>query len=95
MLYGLLIAGGLLAYFTWKKNIAGASNNSKKVLNSTSGTFIDDVPVSKEIADKLLQNTGGIKPVKSMTERVSEFVQPLIKGKQQEKLSGQGQFLES
>ena len=41
MFYGLLIAGGLFAYYTWKKN-----NEKNKALNtSTSGTFVDDVSV--------------------------------------------------
>jgi hypothetical protein len=93
MLYGLLIAGGLLAYFAWKKNNAGSAD-SQSASNSTSGTFVDDVPVSQEVADELLQGTGGIKPVRTQ-DTLSQIVEPLIGTKQQVELSGKGQFLES
>ncbi len=94
MLYGLLIAGGLLAYFAWKKKSAGSSDASQTA--STSGTFVDDVPVSQEVADELIQGTGGIKaPVKSIKDTVSQIVEPFIGTKKQTELSGQGQFLES
>lgn len=94
MLYGLLIAGGLLAYFAWKKNRA-VTANSQSASDSTSGTFVDDVPVSQEVANDLLQGTGGVKPVKSIKDTVSQIVEPLIGTKQQAELSGQGKFLES
>jgi len=93
MLYGLLIAGGLLAYFAWKKKSADSAETSETA--STSGTFVDDVPVSQGVAEELLQETGGIKPVKSIKDTVSQIVEPLIGTKQQAQLSGQGQFLES
>lgn len=93
MLYGLLIAGGLLAYFAWKKKSAGSSDASQTA--STSGTFVDDVPVSQEVADELIQGTGGVKPVKSIKDTVSQIVEPLIGTKKQTELSGQGKFLES
>ena len=41
MFYGLLIAGGLFAYYAWKKN----SEKNKALKTSTSGTFVDDVSV--------------------------------------------------
>jgi hypothetical protein len=95
MLYGLLIAGGLLAYFAWKKNNT-SSAGSQSQSTSTSGTFVDDVPVSQGVADELLQGTGGVKaPVKSIKDTLSQIVEPLIGTKQQMELSGQGQFLES
>jgi hypothetical protein len=93
MLYGLLIAGGLLAYFAWKKNSAG-STGSMTESTSTSGTFADDVPVSQEVADELLQGTGGIKPVRSQ-DTLSQIIEPLIGTKEQMELSSKGQFLES
>jgi hypothetical protein len=74
MIYGLLIAGGLLAYFAWKKKSATTNSTSS---SSTSGTFVDDVPVSQAIADSL-DNTGGIKPVKSIKDKISQIVEPLI-----------------
>ena len=74
MIYGLLIAGGLLAYFAWKKK--SATTNSS-LNSSTSGTFVDDVPVSQAIADSL-DNTGGIKPVKTIKDKISQIVEPLI-----------------
>lgn len=95
MLYGLLIAGGLLAYFAWKKKSADSANQSQTASNSTSGTFVDDVPIPQKVADELLQGTGGIKPVRSIKDTVSQIIEPLIGTKQQAKLSGQGQFLKS
>ena len=74
MLYGLLIAGGLLAYFAWKKK--SATTNST-LSSSTSGAFVDDVPVSQAIADSL-DNTGGIKPIKSIKDKISQIVEPLL-----------------
>jgi hypothetical protein len=90
MIYGLLIAGGLLAYYAFKNK--SATTNST-LNSSTSGTFVDDVPVSKEIADSL-DNTGD-KPVKTIKEKISNIVEPLIGTKKQTVLTGQGQFLES
>jgi pSer/pThr/pTyr-binding forkhead associated (FHA) protein len=74
MIYGLLIAGGLLAYFAWKKKSATTNTDLN---SSTTGTFVDDVPVSQAIADSL-DNTGGIKPVKSIKDKISQIVEPLI-----------------
>ncbi len=91
MIYGLLIAGGLLAYYAWKKK---SETKNSTLGSSTSGTFVDDVPVSQEIAESL-DNTGGVKPVKSIKDKISEMVEPLIGTKQQTVLTGQGQFLES
>ena len=93
MLYGLLIAGGLLAYFAWKKNNSGSGNSSETASNSTSGTFVDDVPVSQEVANELLEGNVKIKPLKSIKE--SKIVEPLIGTTQQVQLSGQGEFLEA
>ena len=95
ILYGLLIAGGLLAYFAWKKNNAGSGNSSETASTSTSGTFVDDVPVPQEMADELLQGTGGIKSIKSVKDTVSQIVEPLIGTTQQVQLSGKGEFLEA
>lgn len=74
MIFGLLIAGGLLAYFALKKKSATTNNT---LSSSTSGTFVDDVPVSQAIADSL-DNTGGIKPVKTIKDKISQIVEPLI-----------------
>ena len=95
MIYGLLIAGGLLAYYAWKKKSATLDANANTNLNSsTTGTFVDDVPVSQAIADTL-DNTGGIKPVKTIKDKITQIVEPLIGTKKQIELTGQGQFLES
>ena len=96
MLYGLLIAGGLLAYFACKKNSADSAKSSQTAPNSTSGTFVDDVPVPQEVANELLQGTGGVKtPVKSVKNTISNIVEPLFGTNQQAGLSGKGQFIES
>lgn len=89
MLYGLLIAGGLLAYYAWKKQSATANATANSTLNSTtSGTFVDDVSV--------LEGTGGIKaPVNNIVKSLSKIVEPLMPTKQERELTKQGQFLES
>jgi hypothetical protein len=94
MLYGLLIAGGLLAYFAWKKNNAGSSDSLTES-TSTSRTFVDDVPVSQGVADELLQGTAVVKPIRTTKDTISQIIEPLIGTKQQMELSGKGQFLES
>ena len=93
MLYGLLIAGGLLAYFAYKKKSAGSADSSETASTSTSGTFVDDVPVPQEVANELI--TGGIKPVRTIKDTVSQITEPLIGLNQQAELSGKGQFLEA
>ena len=87
MLYGLLIAGGLLAYFAWKKNNSGSVNSSETPSTSTSGTFVDDVPVSQEMVDELLEGTGGFKPSKNIKE--SKIIEPLIGTTQEVELLGE------
>jgi hypothetical protein len=79
MFYGLLIAGGLLAYYAWKKNKA----NTEKTMTSptsTSGTFVDDVSV-------LEIGTGGIKTPRPILK--SQIVEPLIAENKKLDLSGQ------
>lgn len=84
MLYGLLVAGGLLAYYAWKKNKANAEKTMTSP-TSTSGTFVDDVSV--------LSETGGVKPVTKLIDdvknSVSQIVNPIISEKKQLDLSGQ------
>ena len=94
ILYGLLIAGGLLAYFAWKKKSADSAHKSQTASNSNSVTFVDDAPVSQEVADDLLQGTGGIKPIRTQ-DTLSQIIEPLIGTKQQMELSDKGQSLES
>jgi uncharacterized membrane protein YebE (DUF533 family) len=73
MIYGLLIAGGLLAYYAWKKNSTTSNSTANSGLNSSnSGTFVDDVPV--------LGSTGTVEEVKST---LSKIVEPLIGTKAQ------------
>lgn len=77
MFYGLLVAGGLLAYYAWKKNKANAEQNTKNA-TSTSGTFVDDVSV--------LSETGGVKGIKpekqtlldDVKNSVSKIVDPFV-----------------
>ena len=97
MFYGLLAVGGVLAYYAWKQHslsMKQSSENATTPLSQTSGVFVDDVPVSQELAD-VLQGTGGIKPIKSIKDTVSQIVEPFIGTKKQTVLTGQGQFLES
>jgi hypothetical protein len=79
MFYGLLVAGGLLAYFAWKKNKANAEKEMTSP-TSTSGTFVDDVSV-------LETGTGGIKPPRPILK--NEILEPFISKKKQLDLSGE------
>ena len=89
MFFGLLIAGGLLAYYAWKKQSATTSSTS----NSTStGTFVDDIPVTPNQLGIMPKEVSALDTVKNT---VSKIIDPLISTKKQEELSGQGQFLES
>jgi hypothetical protein len=97
MFYGLIALGGVLAYYAWKQHslsMKQSSENATTPLSHTSGIFADDVPVSQELAD-VLQGTGGIKPVRTIKETVSQIIEPLIGTPKQTVLTGQGQFLES
>lgn len=85
MFYGLLVAGGLLVYFSWKKNKA---SEEKTLSNSTStsGTFVDDVSV--------LSETEGLKPlepklIENIKGSVSSIVEPFIAEDKNIDLSGQ------
>ena len=64
MFYGLLIAGGLFAYYVWKNN----SKKSKKetLTNSTSGNFADDVSVLK------------IKPIKTALFKLDDEIKKSV-----------------
>lgn len=78
LFYGFLIAGGLLAYYAFKKN----SEKNITSPTSTSGTFVDDVSV--------LSETGGIKGIKPEKETLLDDVSVLsetggIKGIKPEK----------
>ena len=75
MFYGLLIAGGLFAYYAWKKN----SEKNKALNTSTSGTFVDDVSVleSKPITNTLFQLDDEIK------KSVSIISEPIMKNNEQ------------
>jgi uncharacterized protein YjiK len=75
MFYGLLIAGGLFAYYAWKKN----SEKNKALNTSTSGTFVDDVSVleSKPITNSLFQLDDEIK------KSVSIISEPIMKNNEQ------------
>ena len=77
MFYGLLIAGGLLAYYAFKKNSTTSNSTANSGLNSSnSGTFVDDVPV--------LDGTGGVKGTfDEVKNSLSKIVEPLIGTKSQ------------
>jgi hypothetical protein len=73
MFYGLLIAGGLFAYYAWKKN----SEKNKALNTSTSGTFVDDVSVleGKPITTDLRNLDSEFK------QSVSKILEPIIENK--------------
>jgi len=72
MFYGLLIAGGLFAYYTWKKN----SEKNKAINTSTSGTFVDDVSVLESnpiITQSYIQD--------EIKKPISKIIEPIIENK--------------
>lgn len=72
MFYGLLIAGGLFAYYTWKKN----SEKNKALNTSTSGTFVDDVSVLESnpiITQSYIQD--------EIKKPISKIIEPIIENK--------------
>jgi hypothetical protein len=89
MLYGLLFAGGLLAFYAWKKNSASKGDATTNTTTASTGTFADDVPVTQSLGvkkDTLLN---------SINNSVSNIVDPFLGNIKESQPSGQGQFLES
>lgn len=77
MFYGLLIAGGLFAYYTWKKNSEKSKNEALNT--STSGTFVDDVSVleSKPIITQLSSSYID----DEIKKPISKIIEPIIENK--------------
>ena len=77
LLYGLIALGGVLVYYAWKEHNLSSKNNSKAndiTPTSSTGTFVDDVPVNPEVL--------GIKPsnpslLDSVTNTVKSLSEPL------------------
>jgi len=92
MIYGLLIAGGLLAYYAFKKEKATDEKAKEEATPSGSGTFVDDVPVSPKVLGIKNPNISLIKDLKN---KVSQITEPLMGNKQLTKRSGRGEFLEA
>ena len=83
MIYGLLIAGGLLAYYAWKKQSAKSDATANTNLNSsTTGTFTDDVPVLLDASSATLLEEEDTK------KSTSQIKEPLIGTKSQTDLNG-------
>ena len=83
MFYGLLIAGGLLAYYAWKKQSAKSDATANANLNSsTTGTFVDDVPVRLDTSSATLLEEEDTK------KSISQIKEPLIGTKTQTALNG-------
>ena len=97
MFYGLLIAGGVLAYYAWKKNSLSASQNAQKgrtrSMSATSGVFIDDVPVDPSLFG--LKTNEGDSPFQKVKDAVSQIVEPFIGTKKQNELKGDGSFADA
>jgi hypothetical protein len=82
MFYGLLIAGGLLAYYAWKKQSAKSDATANANLNSsTTGTFVDDVPVRLDASSATLLE-------EDTKKSISQIKEPLIGTKTQTALNG-------
>jgi hypothetical protein len=82
MFYGLLIAGGLLAYYAFKKQSATSDATANANLNtSTSGSFVDDVPVP-------LDGSAGILLEEDTIKSISKIKEPLIGTNLQIELDG-------
>jgi hypothetical protein len=97
MFYGLLIAGGVLAYYAWMKNSLTASKNAKKgrtsLMSATSGVFVDDVPVDPSLFG--LKTSEDNSPFQNVKDAVSQIVEPFIGAKKQNELTGDGSFADA
>lgn len=97
MFYGLLIAGGVLAYYAWMKNSLTASKNAQKgrtsLMSATSGVFVDDVPVDPSLFG--LKASEGNSPFQNVKDAVSQIVEPFIGTQKQTKLTGDGSFADA
>jgi len=91
IVYGLLIAGGLLAYYAFKKEKANAEKAKEEATASGSGTFVDDIPVPAKVLGIRNPKKGSIQELKN---KVSQIAEPLMGTKQLTKLSGKGEFLQ-
>lgn len=91
IVYGLLIAGGLLAYYAWKNEKANADKTKEEATSLSDGKFVDDVPVSPDVLGIKNAKNSLIKQPKNKT---SLIVEPLIGKRQSTKLSGKAEFLE-
>jgi hypothetical protein len=97
MFYGLLIAGGVLAYYAWMKNSLTASKNAQKgrtsLMSATSGVFVDDVPVDLSLFG--LKASEDNSPFQNVKEAVSQIVEPLFGTQKQGELTGEGSFADA
>lgn len=97
MFYGLLIAGGILAYYAWKKNSLMVSKNAQKgrtsLMSATSGVFVDDVPVDPSLFG--LKTSEDNSPFQNVKDAVSQIVEPFIGTQKQTKLTGDGGFADA
>lgn len=93
--YGFLAVGSIFAYYAWKQHILSSKETSEREttpLSHTSGIFVDDVPVNPKV---LGFNEEPKTFVENVKNTVSKIIEPIIGTVKQNKLTGQGQFLES
>jgi hypothetical protein len=73
MLYGLLALGGILVYYSWKKNALSGKKNA----NSTkSGTFVDDVPVNPKVLGVKEEGSEGFNL--GIKDSISQIIEPFV-----------------
>jgi hypothetical protein len=86
LIYGLLLVGGTLAYFSWKNKKTKESNSSIMPSNN-SRTFIDDKPLTD--ATDFIKDS-----FKSVKNTTSQIIEPFVNTVNGAQLSGKGDFIE-
>jgi hypothetical protein len=96
MVYGLVVVGGILAYYTLKEyNLRAKKNAQNKTtpLSQTSGIFVDDVPINISVLGIQLESKNS--PFENIKNSVSQIIEPFISTQKQNQLTRQGEFLNS
>lgn len=99
LFYGLLVVGGVFAYYAWKQHSLSAEETSENGTSSTTssssiGTFVDDVPVNPNLLG-VTPTTSSTSFVDGIKGAVSQVIEPLIGATKQTQLTGQGNFADA
>ena len=114
LLYGLIALGGVLVYYAWKEHNLSSKNNSKinnTTPTSSTGTFVDDVPVNPEVLGIKSSNPTLLDSITNTVKSISEplsssvinsvksgastLVEPFFGTKNENQSAGQGEFADA